>query len=54
MYALSRRGLLKPDAMNDDTLPLYYGLIALVAVYVAFKFFKKESEVVISMHNLKP
>ena len=39
--------------MNDDTIPLYYGLIALLALFVAFKFFKKESEVVISMHNLQ-
>ena len=53
MYALSRRGLLTLNAMNDDTLPLYYGLIALLALYVAFRFFKKESEVVISMHNLQ-
>ena len=52
MYALSKKGLLTPNAMSDDTLPLYYGLIAAVALYFAFKFFKKESEVVISMHNL--
>ncbi|HYJ65068.1 MAG TPA: CPBP family intramembrane glutamic endopeptidase [Parafilimonas sp.] len=52
MYALSRKGLLTQNAMNDDTLPLYYGLIALVALYFAFRFFKKESEVVVSMHNL--
>jgi membrane protease YdiL (CAAX protease family) len=52
MYALSRKGLLTQNAMNDDTLPLYYGLIAVVALYFAFKIFKKESEVVISMHNL--
>ncbi len=37
MYALSRRGLLTRDAMNDDTLPLYYGLIAALALYLAFK-----------------
>ena len=53
MYALSRKGLLTQNAMNDDTtLPLYYGLIAVIALYFTFKFFKKESEVVISMHNL--
>ena len=52
MFALSRKGLLTQNAMNDDTLPLYYGLIALVALYFAFRFFKKESEVVVSMHNL--
>ena len=53
MYALSRKGLLTQNAMNDDTLPLYYGLIALVALYFAFRFFKKESEVVVSIHNLR-
>ena len=53
MYALSKRGLLTPDAMNDDTIPLYYGLIAAVALYFAFRIFRKESEVVISMHNLE-
>jgi membrane protease YdiL (CAAX protease family) len=52
MYALSKKGLLTQNAMNDDTLPLYYGLIAVAALYWAFRFFKKESEVVISMHNL--
>jgi membrane protease YdiL (CAAX protease family) len=52
MYALSKKGLLTEKAMSDDTLPLYYGLIALLALYFAFKVFKKESEVVISMHNL--
>ena len=52
LYALSKKGLLNADVMNDDTLPLYYGLIALVALYFAFRIFKKESEVVISMHNL--
>lgn len=52
MYALSKKGLLTANAMNDDTFPLYYGLIAAVALYLVFKIFKKESEVVISMHNL--
>jgi CAAX protease family protein len=52
LYALSKKGALSTNAMNEDTLPLYYGLIALAALYFAFKIFKKESEVVISMHNL--
>jgi membrane protease YdiL (CAAX protease family) len=52
MYVLSKKGLLTQKAMNDDTLPLYFGLIAVIALYFAFRFFKKESEVVISMHNL--
>lgn len=53
MYALSRKGLLTPTVMSDDTLPLYYGLIAAGALYVAFKLFKRESEVVISLHNFR-
>lgn len=52
LYALSKKGLLNSNAMSEDTLPLYYGLIALAALYFAFRIFKKESEVVISMHNL--
>lgn len=52
MYALSKQGLLTPEKMNDESLPLYYGLIAGALVYVLFIFFKKESEVVISMHNI--
>ena len=52
MYALSKKGLLTQTAMKDDTLPLYYGLIAVAVLFIAFKMFKKESEVVISMHNL--
>lgn len=52
LYTVSRKGLLTQQAMSDDTLPLYYLLIAVVALYFAFKIFKKESEVVISMHNL--
>jgi len=52
LYALSKKGLLNFNAMSEDTLPLYYGLIALAALYFAFRIFKKESEVVISMHNL--
>lgn len=52
LYALSRQGLLTPNAMNDDTISLYYGSIALIALFFAFRLFKKESEVVISMHNL--
>ena len=53
LYSLSRKGLLTAvTASADDTLPLYYGVIALVIIYFAFKVFKRESEVVISMHNL--
>ncbi|MEP6468072.1 MAG: CPBP family intramembrane glutamic endopeptidase [Parafilimonas sp.] len=53
LYALSRQGLLNQNALSDDSFPLYYGLFAAAALYILFIFFKKESEVVISMHNIK-
>ncbi|MEO8711288.1 MAG: CPBP family intramembrane glutamic endopeptidase [Parafilimonas sp.] len=53
MYALSKQGLLNTESMKDGSFPLFYGLIAAAALYVIFIFFKRESEVVISMHNLK-
>jgi CAAX protease family protein len=53
LYALSKQGLLNQEALNDDSFPLYYGLIAAVALYVLFIFFKRESQVEISMHNIK-
>lgn len=52
MYVLSKEGLLNSTSVSDDSFPLYYGLIAAVALYGLFIFFKKESEVVISMHNI--
>jgi membrane protease YdiL (CAAX protease family) len=51
LYALSKKGSLNPNVMNDDTLPLYYGLIAVVALYFAFKVFKKESTFVLSLRH---
>ncbi|HEY2728089.1 MAG TPA: CPBP family intramembrane glutamic endopeptidase, partial [Parafilimonas sp.] len=53
LYALSKQGLLTSTSVNDDGFPLYYGLIAAGILYVLFIFFKRESEVVISMHNIK-
>ena len=53
MYALSKQGLLNTESMKDGSFPLFYGLIAAVALFVIFIFFKRESQVVISMHNLK-
>lgn len=53
LYVLSKQGLLTADALNDESIPLYYGFIAAGALYVLYIFFKKESEVVISMHNIK-
>jgi membrane protease YdiL (CAAX protease family) len=53
MYALSKQGMLTADAMKDDVVSIYYGLLAAGALFVLFKFFKRESEVEISMHNLR-
>ena len=53
LYALSKQGQLTTNAVNDDGFPWYYGLIAAAALYILFIFFKKESEVEISMHNIK-
>jgi hypothetical protein len=51
MYVLSMRGQLTPEAMNANNTPLIYGLLAAVSVIIIFRYFKKESEVVISMYN---
>jgi membrane protease YdiL (CAAX protease family) len=53
MYMLSKEGMLTPEAMNDDGVSVYYGLIAAAALYVVFIFFKRESEVEISMYNYR-
>ena len=51
MYALTMRGELTPEPMNDPAVPWAYGLLAAVSIYVIFKYFERESEVVISMYN---
>jgi membrane protease YdiL (CAAX protease family) len=52
LYALSKQGMLKPDELRDDGFPFYYVLVAAIPLYIIFIFFKKESQVVISMHNI--
>ena len=52
VYALSRKGLITTDDLKDDSFPLFYGLLAAIAIYVIFIVFKKESQVVISTYNL--
>lgn len=42
MYVLSRQGKLTADSINDS-YPLYWGLIGLLAVLAAFYYFRKES-----------
>jgi len=51
MYALSMRGELTTEAMSDPSVHWAYGLLAAVSIYVIFKYFKRESEVVISIYN---
>jgi membrane protease YdiL (CAAX protease family) len=53
MYELSRQGLLTPQAMNDNGVPLYYGLFAAVALFGIFILFKRECQVEISMYNFR-
>lgn len=53
MYELSRQGMLTQQAMNDDGISLYYGLLAAVALYGIFIFFKRECQVEISMYNFR-
>jgi membrane protease YdiL (CAAX protease family) len=53
LYALSRQGALTPQSMNSTSTPLFYGLLAGVTVFAIFIFFKRECDVVISMHNLR-
>lgn len=43
IYSLSRSGKLTKEAM-DETYPLYYGLIGLLAVILIFINYKKESD----------
>ncbi len=52
LYSLSKAGKLTPDAMNDSS-PLYIGILGLFAIIALLISFKKESELVISLHSIK-
>ncbi len=43
MYVLSRSGKLTAEAL-DETFPLYFGLLSIIAVLALFVVFRKESE----------
>lgn len=43
MFVLNREGKLTAESMND-TFPIYYGLLGLIAVLALFVVYKKESE----------
>jgi len=51
IYSLSKQGPLTQDSMKDNPFPLYFGLLALVTLYVIFIFFRKECDVVLSIFN---
>ena len=50
LYSLSRSGKLTREAI-DETYPLYYGLIGLVAIIAIFIYFKKESNRLLERSN---
>ncbi|RFM30399.1 CPBP family intramembrane metalloprotease [Deminuibacter soli] len=43
MYILSRQGKLSADAINES-YPLYWGLVGIVAIIAVFMYFRKESQ----------
>ena len=43
LYMLSRSGKLTEKSLEDENYPVYVGLIAIVAVFALFTFFKRES-----------
>jgi membrane protease YdiL (CAAX protease family) len=51
LYELSRQGKLTAEAMNDDSISFYYGLISTGVLIAIFIYFKRESEAVLSLHG---
>ena len=43
LYLLSRSGKLTEKSLEDENYPIYVGIIAIVAVFALFTFFKRES-----------
>ena len=43
LYLLSRSGKLTEKSLEDDNYPVYVGILAIVAVFALFTFFKRES-----------
>ncbi len=52
LYSLSKAGKLNADSM-DDNFPLYYGIAATALVFFLFWFFRKESNTLFYLDNLK-
>ena len=43
LYMLSRSGKLTEKSMQDDNYPVFIGLLAIIAVFALFTFFRRES-----------
>lgn len=53
LYLISRKGSLTAQSMGDDTVPLLYGIIALIILFGVFRYFKKESNLVLSLKGTR-
>ena len=42
IYMLSREGKLTAESMKDETYPVYVGILAIVAIFALFVFYKRE------------
>jgi hypothetical protein len=39
---LSREGKLTAESMKDETYPVYVGILAIIAIFALFVFYKRE------------
>ncbi|TKK67701.1 CPBP family intramembrane metalloprotease [Ilyomonas limi] len=42
IYMLSREGKLTAESMRDETYPVYVGILAIIAIFALFVFYKRE------------
>jgi membrane protease YdiL (CAAX protease family) len=45
LYFATKNGTLKDDAMDDTTFPWYIGIVAIIALIILFKYFKKATPI---------
>lgn len=45
LYFATKNGELKDDAMDDTTFPWYIGIVAIIALVILFKYFKKATPI---------
>ncbi|MGC8751497.1 lysostaphin resistance A-like protein [Hydrotalea sp.] len=45
LYFATKNGALKDDAMDDTTFPWYIGIVAIIALVILFKYFKKATPI---------